>query len=202
MEDFKIKVAITQGESGKDWEEGYDEYEVTPMLQSKTIRFKKIEDGRYYARSGPIKCDKGFKVRFDLRTPLKDRNDWRGTWIYLIDSQVPLKDYRNMINSVWKKEDPSVHCYGVLPEELILYNLKQEWMKEKGGKINYYNGYCDLPSSSPITMEYDRQAQTVRFTSSHFKLYQTQLPKDVTFVIGVFLAEPPMMLDARFEKLH
>ena len=87
------------------------------MLQSKTIRFKRIKsNGDYCARSGPIKCDKGFKVRFDLRTPsLNLYNDWDGTWIYLIDSQVPLKGYFKMQDLVKKKEDPSVHCYGVDP---------------------------------------------------------------------------------------
>jgi len=86
-----MKVAINLSKGAKD-KQGYDTYEVTPMLQSKTIRFKVINDNYCRARSGPIKCDKGFKVRFDLRTPAEDRNDWAGTKIYLIDSQVPLED--------------------------------------------------------------------------------------------------------------
>ena len=157
------------------------------MLQSKTMRFERIKNYDWgYARSGPIKCDKGFKVRFDLRTTRNDRNDWGNTVIYLIDSQVPLEDYDDMFDSVKDEEDPSVHCYGVSPSRLTLYNLKQEWAKEKV-KDKEGDMVSGLPSSSPITMEYDRQAQTVRFTSSHFKLYQTQLPKDVTFAIGVCL---------------
>ena len=101
------------------------------MLQSKTIRFKKIKGYGGFARSGPIKCDKGFKVRFDLRTPDENRNGWCNTGIYLIDSQVPLKDYTKMANSLYKKEDPSVHCYGVYPHMSTPFNLKIEWAQLK-----------------------------------------------------------------------
>lgn len=120
-------VAITQDEA-----RNYGKLKVTPELQSKTIRFKRIDDfGGGYPKSGPIKCDKGFKVRFDLRTPYPRRNDWRYAGIFLIDSQVPFKDYGKMFNSVYKKEDPSVHFYGVYPGTPDIVNLKQEWAKKK-----------------------------------------------------------------------
>ena len=157
------------------------------MLQSKTIRFKRICDfGGYFAKSGPIKCDKGFKVRFDLRTPWPGRNDWFDAWIYLIDSQVPFDDYYKMQDPVRNKEDPSVHCYGVYPSRPNLLNLKQEWAEAKI-ETEYGRMVSGLPSSSPITMEYDRHKQTVRFTSSHFSFYQTGLPKDVPFAVGVWI---------------
>ena len=149
------------------------------MLESKTIRFLKInDDGWYCAKSGPIKCDKGFKVRFDLRTPFPGKTDWTGTAVYLIDSQVPVDDHEDMLDSGDYKEDPSVHAYGVWPYEPSTLNIKTE--------SNNTTEDNRLPSSSPITMEYDRQAQTVRFTSTHFDFYQTGLPKDVTFVVGVY----------------
>ena len=112
---------------------------MTPLLEKATITFAKNDyKSNSFAKSGPIKCDKGFKVRFDLRTPEPDRkygiknfvNYW-AVGVYLIDSQVPLDDYFDMKESVKNKEDPSVHCYGVYPTWLWSYNLKQEWAKEK-----------------------------------------------------------------------
>ena len=105
-------------------------YQMRSKLQSKTIRFERIKNYDWgYARSGPIKCDKGFKVRFDLRTPCDNRNDWYGTEFYLIDSQVPLKDYYMRQIPVINKEDPSVHYYGVGPRWPSLYNLKEKWVE-------------------------------------------------------------------------
>ena len=55
-----------------------------------------------------------------------------------------------------------------------------------------------LPNSSPITMEYDRQAQTVRFTSTNFTYSQTGIPKDITFAVGVGLLWKPLEMDVHF----
>ena len=95
------------------------------MLESKTIRFLRIGSTSSCAKSGPIKCDKGFKVRFDLRTPRDGDNDWYDTLVYLIDSQVPIKGHYKMVDSVNNKEDPSVHAYGLLPYLPRLDNLKK-----------------------------------------------------------------------------
>merc|ERR1712093_374081 len=35
--------------------------------------------------SGPIKCDKGFKVTFNLRSPYSNSNNWRFTQVYLVE---------------------------------------------------------------------------------------------------------------------
>ena len=55
-----------------------------------------------------------------------------------------------------------------------------------------------LPYSSPITLEYDRQAQTVKFTSDEFAYYQTGLPEDVVFSVGVWLNRKPQVMTVTF----
>ena len=65
---------------------------VTSLLpmQIPGLKFKAIVDTSGNSKSGPIKCDKGFKVRFDLRTPENGYDNWGNLSIFLIDSQVPL----------------------------------------------------------------------------------------------------------------
>ena len=53
-------------------------------------KFKyKFESGT--GKSGPIHCDKGFKVRFDLRKPSEDKDDWSGVGVFMTDMLVPIK---------------------------------------------------------------------------------------------------------------
>ena len=63
--------------------------------------------------SGPIECTKGFKVQFKLLKPYPGRNDWTSTYVYLIDSTIPVDQHENKLGSVHNKQDPSVYAYGV-----------------------------------------------------------------------------------------
>ena len=56
------EVAITEAKAEKS-----DRIKVTPMMETNSIDFEKTGWLVSHAISGPIKCDKGFKVRFDLR---------------------------------------------------------------------------------------------------------------------------------------
>ena len=61
---------------------------VTPKMDSLSIDFECNSYPGYsggFAISGPIKCDKGFKVRFDLRSPRQGETDWWGTYVYLVE---------------------------------------------------------------------------------------------------------------------
>ena len=107
-----------------------------------------------------------------------------------------------MLDLVWGKEDPSVHAYGVIPHHAEeTYNLKIDGSHVSGVDEEFIEE-GSLPYSSPITMEYDRHKQTVRFTSSHFRFYQTRLPKEVTFAVIVSLGWKSMMLDAGFDYIQ
>ena len=64
-------------------------------------------------------------------------------------------------------------------------------------KRSYSTG-LGLSHTEPITLEYDREAQTVKFTSTNFDYIQTDVPKDVTYAIGVLLSKPPMEIQAKF----
>ena len=60
---------------------------VTPHPEEKMIRFDfrnpKSKRGKYVSgKSGPIKCDKGFKVRFDLRKHERPMNKAKPNWIH------------------------------------------------------------------------------------------------------------------------
>ena len=138
-------------------------------------------------KSGPIKCDKGFKVRFDLVKPVPGSSNWNDTYIILADSKIPADQLWHKADSLDDEEDSSVHVYGVCRSNNYPCNLKKD---SSTGK--------QLPHSSPITMEYDRMAQTVRFKSSEFTYSQTGLPKDITFAIGVTLGENPQEMDVTF----
>ena len=107
-----------------------------------------LDDGWYRSgKSGPIKCDKGFKVRFDLVKPCPNWSNWGWTYIILADSKIPVHQLRNKAYSLCRKEDSSVHVYGVCLADNRPCNLKKD---SSTGK--------ELPDSSPITMEYDRMA--------------------------------------------
>ena len=94
---------------------------MTPLLEKATITFAKNDyKSNSFAKSGPIKGDKGFKVRFDLRTPEPDRKygikkfvDYWAAGVYLIDSQVPFDKYCYILDPLINREDSSVHVYGV-----------------------------------------------------------------------------------------
>ena len=62
--------------------------------QNKAVGFIRTKDyigeGGLFGKSGPIKCDKGFKVRFDLRNPMQGESDWTGTFVCLVDDRIPV----------------------------------------------------------------------------------------------------------------
>ena len=63
------------------------------LVQQNCIRFVSIEvnpDNETFAKTGPIKCEGGFSVRFRLIEPSQYRNDWFCTSIFLVANQIPL----------------------------------------------------------------------------------------------------------------
>ena len=147
---------------------------VVPEPQSNTIGF--VHPGFFgwdhSCKSGPIKCVKGFKVVFTLRQPCPGHSDWKMTQVYLFDDRIPVNQNLNKLLS----DVSNVPAYGVCGAENYPHNLKTN------------SSGSPLPHTEPITLEYDRKAKTVKFTSKNFDYYQTNVPKDVTYAIGVFLA--------------
>ena len=92
----------------------------------------------------------------------------------------PVKQCWNKIASVWNKEDPGTWAYAVMPGHRNSnhnFNLKTI-INQKVGRIS---------QDESVTVTYDKEARTVRFTSSYFDLYQTGLPEDVDFCLAVTL---------------
>ena len=139
--------------------------------------------------SGPIECTKGFKVQFKLLN--NDYGGWYSTFVYLIDSKIPVDQHENKMDSVLNKEDPNVYAYGVFGSYHEPCNLK----------TNSNNG-LELSMSDPITLEYDREAQTVTFTSKVFNYSQTGIPKDVRFAVGTVLGYQPHELELKFLSIE
>ena len=117
--------------------------------------------------SGPIECTKGFKVQFKLLKSYPGYNDWVNTFVYLIDSRIPVDQHYAKMDSVYNKEDPSVYAYGVYEYSNTPCNLKKI---TSGSHLSY---------TDPITLEYKKEAQTVTFTSKKFNYSQTGIPKDI-----------------------
>ena len=79
-----------------------------------------------YARTGAIKCDGGFSVRFKLN---KEYNsNWFGVEIFLIANQIPFDQLKDKFNSIDGKEDPSTWIYGVkIDYTKATFNLKRNF---------------------------------------------------------------------------
>ena len=77
--------------------------------------------------------------------------------------------------SLMDKEDSTIPVYGVRNSSNTPSNLKKN---SSGSKI---------PHTEPIFLEYDRQSQTVKFTSKNFDYHQTGVPQDITYAIYVAL---------------
>ena len=78
---------------------------LTPSLQNATIGFLCIKyTGKWlYGKSGPIQCDKGFKVRFDLQNPSTGWNAWNDTMVILADASTPVSEFGKKAYSLAKK---------------------------------------------------------------------------------------------------
>ena len=166
-----LKVALTK------WK-AMEGIKVKPEPQRETIGFVNTVCGDSYrsGKSGPINCVKGFKVVFSLLQPRSGWSDWCGTFVFLIDHRIPVDQCRSKVDSLDEKQDPNVPAYGVYTSPNWPCNLK----------VN--SSGSPLPHTEPITVEYDREAQTVKFTSKNFDYSQTGVPKDVTFAVGVTLS--------------
>ena len=76
----------------------------TPNAQARTIGFSHPGSYGYQsARSGPIECTKGFKVQFKLLKPRPSYSDWGNTYVYMIDSRIPLTQDESKLDSVMRK---------------------------------------------------------------------------------------------------
>ena len=55
-----------------------------------------------------------------------------------------------------------------------------------------------LPQHEPVDIKYDKELRRVDFTSAHWKYYQTALPKDVDFCLGVSMLYSPTEIEIEF----
>ena len=100
----------------------------------------------------------------------------------LLDVRIPLEQCETKLDSLRNREDSSVPAYGVGYTANEPHNLK----------INSMG--LEILKTEPIILEYDREAQTVRFTSKIFDYSQTGVPKDVTYAIGVTMDRVPQKI--------
>ena len=138
----RLEVALTKGES---WKVKY--IALVPKVKTMSLSFKKLYgsgDGWCDAISGPIECDKGFKVRFDL-VGSSSWDEYTFAAVFLMDSKVPVDQCRNTLNSVYKIEDRRVQAYGVWTTDPSPYNLKTVFNNDSYGN-----------RTSPVILEYDR----------------------------------------------
>jgi len=133
------------------------------------------------AKTGPLKCRKGFTARARLKTPWEGKSTWWNEFVYLIDAKVPVGECRDKIISVFNKEDPETWAYGV-------YHGGNNYPYSHNLKTTSIESNKRLPQSEPVIIKYDKEKREVRFTSAHFNLYQTDLPEEVDFCIAVNMA--------------
>ena len=113
-------------------------------MMNRRIHFKHTGDDGGVGKSGPIICDKGFKVRFDL----VGSSSWAciaSAYVFLMDSKVPVDQFWDTLMSVWKKEDRNVQAYGVYTLYPFPFNLKTVFNNDSRGN-----------RTSPVILEYDR----------------------------------------------
>ena len=82
---------------------------------------------------------------------------WYDTQVSLVDDRIPVGECFDKVSDLEGKQDKKVFAYGVWSDDNWLCNLS----KDKSTGTN-------LPSTSPITMEFDRSEGKVVFSSSEF----------------------------------
>ena len=87
-----------------------------PKPEDGTVTFKmdpesKCGDGK----TGPISCESSFTVEVTLVRGCDDNDNWDGTIVALVASDIPLDEIEKTLSSVGKKEDPNIHAYGMPP---------------------------------------------------------------------------------------
>ena len=111
-------------------------------------------------KTGPIKCDGGFTVRFKLIEPQPGKDIWINAQVFLHSSQYPVDDdLIGYINSVENKEDPNFRLYGTSGYTLT-FNLKT---KTKGADR--------LSKDETIELTYLKKEGKVRFVAKTFDFY-------------------------------
>ena len=111
--------------------------------------------------------------------------------MYLVCHQDALDKWVNNTYKLDNKEDPSHPYYGVGYSSHRRYNLKTT--KDRDGK--------ELTDKDPIYLEYDRENRSMKLYSKVFEYYQSNLPAEMTFAIGVWLLNEGQEVEATFEYL-
>ena len=148
-------------------------------METNSIDFEYVGTGPHgygYAISGPIKCDKGFKVRFDLRSPHQGHTNWYDTLVYLVAHDKDTFDkWCWGAFEVHEKEDKTFPFYGVFWDTNDPCNLKKKSKTE-----------ARLSRKEPIYLEYARKSKTVKFWSSGFEYHQTDVSEGRMYCIGIW----------------
>ena len=122
--------------------------------EAKKITMRRVPEDNHcgrIAKTGPLKCRKGFTARARLKTPRRGKSTWYNETVYLIDAKVPVGECEDKINSVYNKEDPDTWAYGVYPggsNGVIKYNLKTTSNESTE----------PLPQSEPVIIKYDKES--------------------------------------------
>ena len=142
--------------------------------KNKVLRFLSDDSGCTTSGIvGPIDCTKGFKVMFTVPLPYPNKHNWTSTKIGLVD-QYQAKNCDGDISNLKNEEDPGKRIYGVCYSNNAPCNLKVHRPKSKR-----------LCNTDPITMHYNREAETVCFYSEAFEYFQTGVSKDIKYSVGV-----------------
>ena len=149
-------------------EEGVEEQvQVLSQVSNRRISVKRIAVNNKKWRTvktGPLRCRQSFEAIARLKVAAPGGSTWWGEYIALVHSGILLGVVDSTLRSLWMKEDPGTWAYGVHPgDEDSKYssNLKT--------KLNKKAGY--LPMNVPVTITYNKEDRTVRFSSSYFELY-------------------------------
>ena len=110
--------------------------------------------------------------------------------MFLLDNRIPVDQCMKELYELVDEEDSTIPAYGVYGYSNNPSNLKTN---SSGSK---------LPHTEPIFLEYNRESQTVKFTSKNFDYIQSGVPKDITFAIGVGLGYEQQKIEAAFLYLN
>ena len=92
--------------------------------------------------------------------PHKNRSDWHATMVSLVDDRIPVGECFDKVFDLIDEQFKMVFAYGVwIDLSNVPCNLSWDEDKCTG---------TPLPATSPITMEFDREAGRVEFSSSEF----------------------------------
>lgn len=115
-------------------------------------------------KSGPFETASGFRVRVRQTRKWRHYKTWSDSVLAIVDCRTRLADCWRTLEKVYEEEECSpgheVQFYG-LSHERMLHFLNLRKTREED----------TLAWDEPIDIIYDREAQTVKFSSSTFEFY-------------------------------